>query len=129
MNYHLSNYASTLRTWVNVHYPHRDKTSDGWIGDLAHSHRVSDHNPDDKGVVRAIDIDADLVPGAKDRSEAARLAETLRLDAKAGRRPITYIIHAGKICSPKQRWVWRPYTGVNAHMHHIHISFAKKVGE
>lgn len=126
----LSRHAENLRDYVNHAYPRRDKTSDGTKGDDAHATRKSDHNPDPKtGVVRALDIDADLIPGAKDRTEAARLAETLRADAKAGRRPIAYIIHAGKIASPRLFWRWRPYTGLNPHRTHIHVSFKPTMTE
>lgn len=118
-----------LRDWVNQHYPGRDKASDGWIGDVSHSSRESDHNPDEHGVVRAIDIDADLKPGEKGRNSAYRLAETLRNDAITGRRPIAYIIFAGRITSQRSFWKWRPYTGINPHNHHIHISFRKVPGE
>jgi hypothetical protein len=31
----------------------------------------------------------------------------------------------GKIASSKKGWAWRPYTGINAHNHHIHVSFTK----
>ena len=115
-----------LRDWINHHYPDRDKRSDGWIGDAAHAARPSDHNPDTNGIVHAIDIDKDL---NKRPDEAARLAETLRLDAKTGRRPITYIIYAGRISSPRAGWKWRPYDGINPHHHHIHISFRPLIGE
>lgn len=113
-----------LRDWIDDTYPKRDKRSDGWIGDTAHAARKSDHNPDPKtGVVRAIDIDADLRSGRPD--EALRLADTLRAEAKAAKRPISYIIFAGKIASPVSRWAWRKYRGNNPHLHHIHVSFKK----
>lgn len=126
----ISRHAAEVRAWVNKHYPKRDKASDGWIGNRAHQARVSDHNPDwETGVVRAIDIDADLVPGAKDRSEAHRLAETLRLKAAAKELPISYIIFAGRICSPRRSWRWRPYKGTSPHYGHIHISFMETPDE
>ena len=127
MKWYLSAHAEDLRNWVNRQYPNRDKTSDGSVGDQAHATRASDHNPDPTstppGCVRAIDIDADLKPGAKDRSEAARLAETLRDQAKRRVRPIAYIIYNGRIASAKSLWRWRPYTGLNPHKAHIHVSF------
>lgn len=116
-----------LRAFVDQHYPTRDKRSDGWIGDTAHASRQSDHNPDAAGIVRAIDIDSDLRATRPD--EMARLVETLRDDAKNGRRPITYIIYNAKICSSKNKWAWRPYDGPNPHLHHAHISFKKVKGE
>lgn len=117
-----------LRDWIDDTYPNRDKRSDGWIGDTAHASRKSDHNPDPKtGVVRAIDIDADLRSGRPD--EALRLADTLRAEAKARKRPISYIIFAGKIASPTSLWAWRKYRGNNPHLAHIHVSFKKVKGE
>lgn len=115
-----------LRDWINRTYPTRDKQSDGWLGDAAHASRQSDHNPDARGIVHAIDVDKDL---NHKPDEAARLAETLRQQAKNGQRPISYIIYAGRICSPRLNWRWRKYSGVNPHLHHIHISFKSVTGE
>ena len=129
MNYRLCKPGVRLRDWVDDNWPNRDRASDGWIGDVAHQARPSDHNPDALGIVRAIDIDADLKPGTKDRSEAHRLVDTLRAQARQGTRPIAYIIWAGKIASPRSLWRWRPYTGTNPHMHHIHVSFRKVPNE
>lgn len=127
MTYRLSAHAARLRSWVDHHYLERDRTSDGWIGDLAHRERKSDHNPDRKGIVRAIDIDADLIPGAKDRTAAARLADTLRTEHKKW--GLSYIIYNGKITSAASLWKWRRYTGTNPHKAHIHVSFLERPGE
>jgi hypothetical protein len=116
----LSKAAQKLRSQINATYPKRDKSSDGWIGDTRHQARPSDHNPDATGMVRAIDVDADLTKKYKDASWD--LAEELRLAAKAGEKRISYIIHHGKIASPRMAWKWRTYKG-NPHAHHIHISF------
>ena len=36
---------------------------------------------------------------------------------------IKYLIFQGRIVSSlRQPWVWRPYTGANAHMQHLHVS-------
>ena len=40
-----------LRAEFNAINPRRDKSSDGWIGDVAHQGEVSDHNPDSAGRV------------------------------------------------------------------------------
>ena len=115
--------GETLRGQINATYPDRDKTSDGWLGDARHAARKSDHNPDSSAeyVVRAIDIDKDLVRSKLDY--AADLADQLRL-SKDGR--IAYIIFRGRIASSKKSWAWRSYDGINRHDHHIHISFTSK---
>lgn len=124
MKWRASRHALDLRAWVNRHYPTRDKKSDGLIGDAAHRNRPSDHNPDPKtGVVRALDIDADLKPKAKDRSAAYRLADMIRHDGQTGMRPVAYVIYGGKIASRKTKWAWAPYDGNNPHHAHIHVSF------
>ena len=108
-----------LREQIDDAFPDRDRTSDGWLGDARHAARVSDHNPDSKGIVRAIDIDADLRSHA---SEAFDLADQLRLLARSDKR-ISYIIFNGKIASWKLNWAWRDYKGINPHKKHIHVSF------
>ena len=110
-----------LREQIDDMYMDRDRKSDGWLGDLRHSTRVSDHNPDPKsGIVRAIDIDKDL--GAH-KEEAHSLVEKIRQCAKRGDKRIKYIIFDGRIASPILGWKWRKYKGVNPHRHHFHVSF------
>ena len=110
-----------LREQIDDAFPDRDRTSDGWIGDARHAARKSDHNPDVSGVVRAIDIDADLRSHA---SEAFDLADQLRILARTDKR-IAYIIFNGKIASWRLNYKWRPYKGINPHKKHIHVSFTK----
>jgi hypothetical protein len=112
-----------LREQIDDSFPDRDRKSDGWIGDAAHSNRKSDHNPDpSNGIVRAIDVDKDFDSRP---STGAYLADQIRVCAKRDRR-ISYVIHAGKIASAKSLWRWRTYSGINSHHAHIHISFTKK---
>lgn len=111
----------TLRRQIDRAFPKRDKASDGWLGDARHAATKSDHNPDPSGIVRAIDVDADLAAG-KDTS--TYLAEQIRQAAKRDGR-IAYIIHEAKIASPRRRWKWRTYKGINPHIHHLHVSFTK----
>jgi hypothetical protein len=115
-----------LRLQVDDSYPDRDRTSDGWIGDVRHSARPSDHNPDAKGIVRAIDIDRDLSGKAKP-DLMPDLADQIRLYAKRDKsKRISYVIFAGRIASPRMGWRWRKYSGINAHNSHLHCSFTKK---
>ena len=116
-----------LREQFDDCFSDRDRTSDGWIGDSRHSARKSDHNPDEQGWVRAIDIDRDLSGKAKP-DLMPDVADQLRILAKRDKR-ISYIIFAGKIASSKSLWRWRTYTGINKHDHHCHISFTSKGDE
>ena len=98
---------------------------DGWIGDSRHQSkgRASDHNPDPtSGVVRAINIDADL---SKQKGLSVYLADQIRLAGKRDGR-LSYVIHRGWIASQKSKWEFKEYKGINSHDHHIHISFTKK---
>ncbi len=109
-----------LREQVDDMYMDRDRKSDGWIGDTRHSARKSDHNPDKNGIVRALDLDADL--GAH-KEEAYALVEKIRKCAKRGDKRIKYIIYDGQIMSPIMNWKRRKYRGANPHRSHFHVSF------
>lgn len=120
--YFLSPALARLRAEVNALWPHRDRTSDGWIGDASHAARLSDHNPDwsSGGIVRAIDIDEDLVVGLTHVGEAMPLVEQIIRD-----RRVAYVIYEGRIWQNPavySRGGWLPYTGANAHRHHLHVS-------
>jgi hypothetical protein len=123
----LSKAAIQLREQFDDCFSDRDRTSDGWIGDSRHSTRKSDHNPDEQGWVRAIDVDRDLSGKAKP-DLMPDVADQLRLLAKSDKR-ISYIIFDSKIASSKSAWRWRTYTGINKHRHHCHISFTRKGDE
>jgi len=115
-----------LREQFDDTFPDRDRRSDGWIGDLRHSARPSDHNPDKAtGVVRAIDVDRDVHKSGKP-DLMPDIADQLRLAAKRGEKRISYIIFAGQIASPRMGWRWRKYSGINPHNSHLHCSFTKQ---
>jgi hypothetical protein len=115
-----------LRLQVDDSYPDRDRTSDGWVGDVRHSARASDHNPDEQGIVRAIDIDRDL-SGKKKPDLMPYLADQLRVFAKHDKsKRISYIIFDKKICSGNSRWRWITYRGISPHTAHCHVSFTNK---
>lgn len=106
----------TLRSQVNALWPDRSKVNDGWIGDAAHQATPSDHNPNAAGVVTAFDITNDPAHGP----DAGKLAETLRFSHDPR---IKYIISNRRIASSLvSPWVWRPYSGANAHEEHVHVS-------
>jgi hypothetical protein len=115
-----------LREQFDDTFPDRDRRSDGWIGDLRHSARPSDHNPDrETGVVRAIDVDRDVHKTGKP-DLMPDIADQLRLAAKAGEKRIAYIIFEGRIASSRMGWRWRKYSGSNPHRAHLHCSFTKQ---
>jgi hypothetical protein len=122
----LSKAATQLREQFDDTFPDRDRTSDGWIGDTRHAARKSDHNPDEQGWVRAIDVDKDLHKGSKP-DLMPDLVDQLRLACKAKtEKRISYIIFDGQICSSILNWKWRKYTGANKHKAHAHFSFKKE---
>jgi hypothetical protein len=115
-----------LRLQFDDSYGDRDRRSDGWVGDLRHQSRpTSDHNPDENGIVRAIDVDRDVHKSGKP-DLMPDIADQIRLAAKAGEKRIAYIIFAGRIASSRLGWRWRKYSGSNPHNHHCHISFTTK---
>ncbi len=110
-----------LREMIDDLYPERDRRSDGWVADARHLAKGnSDHIPDARGIVRAIDIDSDL---SAHKEEAYALVEKIRNCAKRGDKRIKYIIYDGKIMSPILGWKRRNYKGANPHRSHFHISF------
>ena len=118
----------TLRGQVNRRWPKRDKASDGWIGDRAHSERISDHNPNKAGVVHAIDIDENMGKGRNRNGRTAkRLANQLLEYASSGlpgAKRLKYVVYENRIASGTYRktfWSWRH--GNYGHTAHIHVSF------
>lgn len=111
MSYYLAPALARLRDEVNAKWPRRSKRSDGWIGDPAHRRRKSDHNPNSRGSVNAIDITADGI-------------DTAALIAAAKKHPsVRYIIHDKKIMNRDiGNFKERPYTKGNPHTTHVHIS-------
>ena len=100
-------------------WPNRSRLSDGTVGDPAHAARVSDHNPDSRGIVHAADLTHDPAHGV----DTYRLADQVRLNAKAGHEPrLKYVISNRRIASPTANWVWRYYDGDNPHTQHMHVS-------
>jgi hypothetical protein len=105
-----------LRNELNSRWPNRDKTSDGWIGDASHQKTKSDHNPDSKGCVHALDIDKDGI-------------DPWLVVGQAIKHPATqYVIFDRKIWSRTRGFSARAYTGSNPHTMHIHVSIQHTSG-
>lgn len=109
-SYHLAPSLKTLRDEINARWPGRDRTSDGWIGDAAHSARASDHNPNSRRSVDAIDVDHDGI-------DCKALVSLLVKDPR-----VNYVIHDGKIYSRVRGFRPVAYKGTNPHTKHVHVS-------
>ena len=112
---------TTLLRQINEKFPYRDKASDGGIGDAAHLSRISDHNPDSTGVYHAYDFDHDPDSNGLDCRSLWR--ELLA----SGDQRIKYVIFNRVIYTPG--YGSRPYTGVNAHTLHLHLSVNSSNGD
>lgn len=110
-SWHLAPALSRLRDEVNAKWPNRSKASDGTIGDAAHSSRTSDHNPNSRRSVNAIDI-------------TAKGIDTDTLIAAAKKHPsVRYIIFDRRIMNRDiGNFRSRQYNGSNPHTRHVHIS-------
>lgn len=114
-----------LRDEFNQIAPARDKASDGWIGDSAHSSRSSDHNPDSRGLVHAIDVDTDL--RESDLTMQKCVDKVLSHCRRSSSDPLnearlTYIIWDRHIYEAPG-WSKQPYTGSSdPHTNHAHFS-------
>lgn len=119
-NGRISRSLGTLIDQVDARWPKRDRSSDGTIGNAAHQATKSDHNKDSHGIVRALDITNDPANGVNARAIAQAI-----LDSRDTR--LSYVISNKQIARsyPKTGttpWQWSPYTGLNDHTHHCHVS-------
>ncbi len=123
-----------LRRDLDLLAPGRDKSSDGAIGDTAHSAGGnSDHLPDEQfsalrgkdadslNEVHAIDVDQDGPwPAGWSMN---RIVQTIVLRHRSGQDDrLQNVIYNAKIYSRSWGWTARAYTGSNAHRHHAHFS-------
>ncbi len=121
MSWRVATCLLELRDEIDARWPDRDKRSDGTIGDTAHQQTKSDHNPNEAGVVRALDIDVDGIA-------ADALAEHLRQCGQSGDRRLHdggYVIFNHRIASEVGSWGWRAYSGQDPHTSHIHLSVSR----
>lgn len=111
MSYYLAPALAQLREEVNAAWPSRSKASDGWIGDARHSARRSDHNPNARRSVNALDI------------TASGINTDVLIEAAKRHPSVRYIIHNGRIMNRDiGNFRSRPYNGSNPHRTHVHIS-------
>lgn len=124
----------TFRDQVNRRFPKRDKRSDGWIGDAAHSQRFSYHNPDKNGIVWALDVDENMgTRGIWRRGKAAKRLANQLLDyirsGLPGSDRVLHVVYEDRVASgtyKKWWWVWRGKG--YGHTQHIHITFRQGAG-
>lgn len=95
---------------VDRRWPDRQDASDGWIGDVQHTYRLSDHNPDARGVVRALDV------------TTTGLDWDALLPALLRHPSVDYFIHHGMLWSHRTGFRPVPYRGPNPHVSHVHVS-------
>jgi hypothetical protein len=86
------------------------------VGDQAHQAECSDHNPDARGIVHAIDI-MTQTDTSYDSAAATNLA-WLHHDTT----DLQYFIHDRMIYSRSHGFVGINYTGSDPHTNHIHVS-------
>jgi hypothetical protein len=115
----------TLRMQIQTRVPRAPKDEFGWAASASHhaQNPSSDHEPDARGIVHALDIPHCPQFGL----DTYALYEHLR-GVKDKR--IKYIISNRRICGDeayarrngREAWTSYPYHGTNPHNHHIHVS-------
>jgi hypothetical protein len=112
MTWRLAKSLKKLQTQINEMAPGRSRVSDGSIGDAAHAARKSDHNPNQQGIVAAIDVTHDPLGGCDGRI----LSRSLIADSR-----VKYVIFNSQIWKARTGR-WESYGGQNPHDHHVHVS-------
>lgn len=105
-----------LRKEIDVHWPNRDRRTDGWYANPRD--RISyGHNPDLFGNVHAIDVDKDGINPDWIVSHIYRKGGVL-----------WYVIWNRKIWSVDYGWKPRAYYGKSPHTDHMHIEIKHTPG-
>lgn len=107
-----------LRDEVNAAFPNRSKKSDGWLGDPAHASRASRHNPNNAGVVCALDITHDPGKGCDIHAIARRLVQRPHPN-------LEYVISNGQVAKRSNGFRWAKYSGSNPHAQHAHFAVGR----
>ncbi len=127
-HWRLARSLAALFDEVDSRWPGRSRLTDGSIGNAAHSARKSDHNPNEAGVVCAVDITNCDPDGKDDGSYDDDVAEVIAERIRAAQDPrVKYVIWRGRMFSSYSKsgapaWTWRPYSGPNGHFSHVHVS-------
>lgn len=109
--------SKALLDQANERAPHRNKASDGTLGDARHQKTKSYHNPDGRGVVRARDLTHDPANGMDAHAWIRQVVA--RNDPR-----VMEAISNGQIWTRKRAAEgWRTYTGASPHTKHAHITF------
>ena len=109
-SWYLAPALDVLRAEVDTRWPGRSRASDGTIGDTAHQATRSDHNPNDRGSVDAVDI------------TAAGVHVPTIITAVQRHPSAHYWIWQRTIADRDDGWKPRAYTGTNPHDKHVHVS-------
>lgn len=109
----LAKSLQTLLDEANAVSPNRDKRYDGTIGDAAHASRPSRHNPNNAGVVCALDLT---------HCEAFDTYDLFDFLRAYPHPDLAYIISNRRVASRAKDWTSRPYTGSHPHNTHIHVA-------
>lgn len=126
---------TNLGNQFNKRWPTRDGSSDGAVGDYAHTQELSDHNPDDTSKhnaswdsdsdnvpeVRAIDVDNDLNESGMNMQSVIDHMRTLPNLGSV----IRYMIYNKKMYHVDDGFKPTNYTGASPHTEHAHFSGAR----
>lgn len=113
-----------LRRELWALFPDIPRARFGTIGDQDHAARESDHNPDQRRYVRAIDVPH--VGSAFSRLD--HLAEFFRKVGENDSQRMAsggYVIWNRRKASKASRWKWITYMGDNPHTTHLHLSVSR----
>lgn len=102
------------RNTIDVRWPFRERVSDGWIGDAAHQAQDSDHNPNARGLVDALDVD--MFGGTTPVHQPSIVAGFIVHPATH------YVIFNRRIYRREDVFRSRIYLGDNPHTGHCHCS-------
>ena len=125
--------STSLVDEINWLAPKRDKSSDGTIGNKAHSETSSDHNLDETGATPGEDVDSINEVHARDIDSSGpwpkgwsmeRIVGLVVGNHRAGRdNRLQNVIYNRRIWSRSWGWTERPYTRANPHDKHAHFGF------